>query len=421
MRFDRSLTFTGLLRTARKTTLDALAHQDLPFEILVDELHPERKINVNPVTQILFAYQNTPRPALHLEGIVPERVLIKDTVSPFDLTFYAWEAEGIIEGEIEFNSDLIDRNSVVRMKENLMGILESAISDPEQMVSEISVVSDHCRKILEGFNNTNVPVPDCLVHNFFEEQAARVPEKTAVISDTNILTYRELNKRAENLSLLLKDLGAVPGNVVGLFLERSAAMIEAVLGILKAGCCYLPLDPVLPQERLRFLVEDSGTGIIISQDSLRDKAVCFPGASLVTIGGKGDLSGASKQFKSEISTDPASAAYMIYTSGTTGRPKGVRVHHRAVVNLVKSMSKTPGISENDNLLAVITLSFDMSVFEMFLPLSNGATIVIAGSRDVTDGQVLKELIERHDITVIQATPSLWGIILAGGWKGKPGL
>jgi len=421
LRFERSLTFTGLLRSARKTTLDALAHQDLPFEILVDELHPERKINVNPVTQILFAYQNTPRPALDLEGIVPERVLIKDTVSPFDLTFYAWEAEGIIEGEIEFNSDLIDRNSVVRMKENFISILESAIDDPEQMISEIPVVSDHCRKILDGFNNTGVTIPDCLVHNFFEEQAACIPDKTAVVSDSERLTYRELNVRAESLSLKLKNLGAEPGNVVGIFLERSAGMIETVLGILKAGCCYLPLDPALPRERLRYMVEDSGAGIIISQDSLRDRAVYFPGVTFIIPGDIENPSHPSEGNKSEKTTSPDSPAYMIYTSGTTGRPKGVKVHHRAVVNLVKSMSKTPGISGKDNLLAVVTLSFDMSVFEIFLSLSNGATIVMAGSRDVTDGQRLKELIDRFDITVIQATPSLWSIILAGGWKGKPGL
>jgi amino acid adenylation domain-containing protein len=421
LRFDRSLTFAGLLRAARKTTLDALAHQDLPFEILVDELHPERKINVNPVTQILFAYQNTPRPALDLEGIVPERVLIIDTVSPFDLTFYAWEAEGIIEGEIEFNSDLIDRNSVARMKENLVSLLESAIDDPEQMISEIPVVSDHCRKILEGFNNTGVPVPDCLVHNFFEEQAARDPDKTAVISGTDILTYRELNEHAGNLSSRLKALGAAPGNVVGIFLERSAGMIEAVLGILKAGCCYLPLDPALPQERLRYMVGDSGTGIIISAGSLRDRFVHFPGITFILPEDLENPSHPSEGDESDKTAGPDSPAYMIYTSGTTGRPKGVKVHHRAVVNLVKSMSKTPGISARDKLLAVVTLSFDMSVFEMFLPLSNGATIVMAGSRDVNDGQALRELIDRHDITVIQATPSLWSIILADGWKGKPGL
>lgn len=421
LRFDKSQSFKDLLHSTRKTSLEALAHHDLPFEKLVEILQPERKINVNPITQVLFAYQNTPRPPLDLEGIIPERVLIKDTVSPLDITFYAWENAGIIEGEIEFNSDLLERETIIRLKDNFMYLLESAIENPDQKISEITIISENDKKKLDEFNSTEVPIPDCLVQDFFEKQVQLTPEKTAIISKSQNLTYRELDEQANKLSRHLIHLGVVPGDVVGVYIERSAGIIISILGILKSGCYYLPMDPSFPAERLRYMFEDSGAKVLISQRSLQDKFEYFTNASFLIIDDKKSLINTYPANKPDIKIDPQALAYIMYTSGTTGKPKGVKVHHQAVVNFINSMSHSPGINAKDTLLAVVTFSFDISGYELYVPLSNGATIVMAENQDLTDGTAIINMIEQNNITIIQATPTFWGILLSSGWNGKKDL
>ncbi len=418
LRFDISQSFKDLLHLTRKTTLDALAHQDLPFEKLVDTLQPERKINVNPISQILFAFQNTPRPYLDLEGIKPERILIKDTVSPLDLTFYAWENDGIIEGEIEFNSDLLERETIVRLKDNFISLLESVIENPDHKISEIRIISENDKKKLEEFNSTEVSIPDCLVQNFFEKQAKLQPGETAIISKSQNLTYRELDEQANKLSAYLIHLGVVPGDVVGVYMERSTEIVISILGILKSGCCYLPMDPSFPVERLRYMFEDSGSKVLISQRSLQDKFEYFTNASFVIIDDVRSIINTYPSDKPDIKSDPHALAYILYTSGSTGKPKGVKVHHQAVVNFINSMSHSPGINAKDTLLAVVTFSFDISGYELFVPLSNGAKIVMAGDQDITDGSALINLIEQNNVTIIQATPTFWSVLLSSGWKGK---
>jgi amino acid adenylation domain-containing protein len=421
MHINNSQSFKDLLHTTRQTTLEALAHNDLPFEKLIEILQPERKANVNPISQVLFAYQNTPRPLFNPEGIIPERILIKETVSPLDITLYAWENAGIIEGDIEFNSDLLERETITRFKENFISLLERIIENPDIYLTELSIISENDRKELDDFNNTEAQIPDCQIQNFFEGQVKASPDKIALISGTDELTYRKLEERANKLSNHLISLGVVSGDVIGICIERSSEMIISILAVLKAGCCYLPLDPAFPSDRLSYMYEDSGAKIIIAQNSLKNRLKVFSKASLVVIDDKRNKINNCPATRPVIKSDTQAMAYLLYTSGSTGEPKGVKVHHQAVVNLINSMSRTPGINKNDKLLAVVTLSFDMSVFEIFLPLSNGATIVVADSQDVRDGHALINLIEKHNITFLQATPSLYYILLAAGWKGKANL
>ena len=222
-----------------------------------------------------------------------------------------------------------------------------------------------------------------LIQNFFENQAGITPLKTAVISEAGNLTYKELDDQSNQLANHLVSMGVIPGDFVGICHERTVDMVVSVLGILKAGCCYLPLDPSFPDERISYMYEDSGVKILISQSSLKEKFCQFPNASTVlTDSDKSKISKYSTE-KPELNISSQSLAYIIYTSGSTGKPKGVKVHHESVVNLIESMSKEPGIKEEDILLAVVTLSFDMSVFELFMPLSKGATVVIANSDDTT--------------------------------------
>ena len=419
--FEDSQSFRDLLAAARITTLEALEHQDLPFEKLVEILQPERQVNVNPIAQILFAYQNTPRPPLAFEGIIPERVLIKNNVAPFDITFYAWEDNGIIEGEIEFNTDLIERETILRFKENLRCLIESAIENPDRKISEIEIISENEKRILSDLNKSEVSIPDCMIQSFFEKQVISEPDKTAIVSGVDKISYKELDDQSNNLANLLIQHGVREGDGVGIYIERSAEMIISVIGILKAGCYYIPLDPTFPQDRLNYMFMDSGAKVIISQRSLKEKYGFFANAKFVIIDDEKSIVNKSNTTRQKLRNDSQSPAYLLYTSGSTGRPKGVMVHHQAVVNLITSMTESPGVTKNDTLLSVVTLSFDMSVFEIFLPLSNGATIVVADSRDIRDGHSLIKLIDKHNITILQAAPSLYYILIASGWKGKKDL
>ena len=222
---------------------------------------------------------------------------------------------------------------------------------------------------MNEFNKTEAAIPDCLIQNFFEQQAAERPEKTAIISGGISHSYRELEERSNQLANYLGSLGVKQGDIVGVCLERSFEMVVSVLGVLKAGCCYLPMDPSFPDERISYMYEDSGAKVLISQSSLRDKLGHFTGATIVLTDLDKDRIGRNSTEKPEIIIDNQSLAYIIYTSGSTGKPKGVKVPHEGVVNLIGSMTKAPGIKANDILLAVVTLSFDMSVFELFVPLS----------------------------------------------------
>ena len=235
----------------------------------------------------------------------------------------------------------------------------------------------------------------------FENRAQSVPSKTAVFSAGKKLSYRELDDQSNQLANHLISMGVIPGDIVGVSMERSVDMIVSVLGVLKAGCCYLPMDPSFPEDRIRYMHEDSGARFLITESSLKDKFSHLPGTSVVVTDTDKAGIGKSVTGRPELNISTQSLAYIIYTSGSTGKPKGVKVHHQAVVNLIASMSKETWSKENDILLAVVTLSFDMSVFELFVPLSNGATVVVASSRDTTDGQALINLIDEYNITMLQ--------------------
>ena len=421
LKIDEDQSLLDLIRTSKSALLETISHQELPFERIVEVVNPERSPNVNPIFQVSVQWINySPKPR-KFAGFIAEQVNVKDGVSPFDILFHLWENNGQIEGEIEYSEDLFKSETIHRLKDNFLHLVQSALENPNQKISEVSGVSQTDKEILQEFNNTEVPVSECLIQKLFEEQVERNPFKTAVVSGSKKLSYKELDDQSNRLANHMINLGIKPGNTVGVCLERSADMIIAVLGILKAGCGYLPLDPLYPNDRLSYMYKDSGTTVLISQNSLREKIDSFTNTSIISIDkDESEISKCSSN-KPNLTIDTQSVAYMIYTSGSTGKPKGVGVHHKAVVNLIESMSVKPGINKDDILLAVVTLSFDMSVFEIFASLSTGATLVIADSNEILDGQALIDLIEYHNITIIQATPSFWNILLSNGWKGKSNL
>jgi amino acid adenylation domain-containing protein len=421
LKIDDSQKFSDFITYSKDALLDAISNQDLPFESIVEAVNPSRSSFINPLFQVSIVWLYDSALPLELGDVKGEIMTLEEGISPFDITLYLREGTDVITGEIEFNEDILDRDTIIGLKDNFIHLLESITKQPDQAISDFSLVSERDLKKLTEFNNTEAPVPDFLVHELFEKQASLNPSKPAVYFKESMLTYRELDERANQLAGYLISLGVKKGDFVGICIERSIEMVVSLLGVLKAGGCYLPLDPSFPQDRLNYMVEDSAAKVIISQSTLVDKAGSFSASSVIFIDKQKATIAAFPSYKPVIEQDTDPQIYIIYTSGSTGKPKGVPVRHRSVVNMINSMTVAPGISDTDRVLAVVTLSFDMSVYELFIALLNGASIVIAGSNDVTNGLALIDLIDKHDITVIQATPSFWNILISCGWKGKKNL
>ncbi len=410
--------FIGSVSKAAKA---AVSRSNLPFEKIVEVVKPLRISGINPLFQVSLSWFSHFTVPMKLGNIIGERINVSEGVSPFDITFLIWENEGKIEGEIEYSVDLLERETIIRLKDNFIRLLELMGENADLIISELSIISEREATHLNDFNNTDVPIPDCLVHNLFEQQSLLNPEKTAISSGSESLSYEELEKRSNQLAGYLISKGVKEGEVIGLCLERSCEMAVSVLGILKAGCCYLPLDPSLPVDRINYMVEDSGTTFLITENSLSDRFQQLSSNSIISIDKDRSAIDGFGKMKPSVKTDNQSLAYVIYTSGSTGRPKGVKVHHQAVVNFILSMLKKPGFKGDDLLLAVTTLSFDISVLELFLPLSSGAGLVIAKNDEIFNGQKLASLLELNNITVLQATPVTWTLLLESGWKGKKNL
>ncbi len=421
LKFDKTKSFSEILTSNRKVVLDSLEHQDLSFDQLVDILQPERVVNINPLFQIMFAWQNAPRSPLSFQGVTPERIVVKEGISPLDITFYMWENNGEIDGEIEFNIDILERESIIHLKHNYIKLLNEIVNQNNEPILKLSGISEYSLQKLDNFNNTSEELENKCLHELFEDIAEKYPTLEAVVAGKTRLTYDELNNKANKLAHhLLKQ--NIQGSFVGVSLHRTEKMLIAILAILKAGGSYLPLDPNFPDERLKYILKDSETRFLITTNDLKNKFKGVDAKLILLESIDSRFSFKSKKFTNpQIKTETSSLAYAIYTSGSTGNPKGVKIPHIAAVNFIKSMSKTPGMCKDDKLLAVTTLSFDISVLELFLPISVGAPVIIANNDEVADGKRLMEIIETEKINILQATPATWNVLLLSGWKGDKNL
>ncbi len=421
LKYEKNMTFRDLIRMTNEASLNAIAHQDLPFEKVVEIVNPDRSSNANPLFQVGFIWQNNLDVPLQLHGIKCEKVTGKERTSVFDITLSMWENGNYIEGEVEYDTDLLKNDTIDRLIDNFRYLVHELVENPDKPVSEMKYVSAHGLAMIDSFNNTGSEVPDLRIHELFTQRAGEDPGRAALVSGEQVISYGELDRRSNRIANHLIRTGAKAGDIVGLCLERTEEMVISVLGILKAGCAYLPMDPSFPDERIKYMYEDSGAGVLISQSSLKEKFSGFNDTSVILVDSDSTAIGESSPDNPGVRISPDNLAYMIYTSGSTGKPKGVKVHHGSVVNFLGSMKHTPGFGKDDRLLAVTTLSFDISVLEIFLPLTTGGEVVIATSGDISDGQVLSGLLDKHDITVMQATPATWNILLGSDWSGKKDL
>lgn len=418
--FSSNPGFVELLHQIQEAVWSAQAHQDLPFERLVRELQPAREKHRNPFFQVFVGLEVPPAEFCQMPGLVVE---FKELVPPeamFDLTLLMTDLGNGLGCALRYNTDLLDDASVARLAGGFEKLLASILVEPSQRVSEIPILPESERqKLLVQWNQTRRDYPRQPVHTLFEIQAERTPDAVAVIFDNEQVTYRELNERAGKIARRLRQLGVGSEKLVGLFAERSLEMVVGVLGILKAGAAYVPMDPKYPQDRLAFMLEDARPAAVLTQKALlaqlpphrghivlldeRDDGITAQSANLGT-----------NQFHSQLDD----LAYVIFTSGSTGRPKGVQITHRALVNFLSSMQWQPGIVPEDILLAVTTLSFDIAGLELFLPLISGARLVIASPETVADGAALVALMNRTGATFMQATPATWKLMLEAGWTGN---
>ncbi len=414
-------TFRELLQRVRVMTLGAFAHQDLPFEKLVEAIQPERSLKHSPLFQMMFILNNTPRKSLRLAGTATEDFKIDNGTAKYDLTLSLSDAGPNLKGHLEYSTELFEPETIRRMLGHYQMLLEAVVQNPDRPISTMPILTeDERQRILVEWNDTRQEHPLGCIHEIFEAQVERTPDAVAVVDEDARMTYTELNRRANQLAHHLMSLGVGPETLVGVCLERSAHAIIALLGIMKAGAAYLPLDPSFPTERLAFMIEDSGADILITQAGFVGRSP-VPAPRVLCID-RDSLAIARESTENlSRSVNSQNLAYTIYTSGSTGKPKGVEVTHQNVVNLLCAMSNKPGLRASDRLLAVTTFAFDIAALELFLPLMVGAQVILASKEATTDGNLLLKLASNSEATAMQATPATWRLLLEAGWKGKPTL
>jgi amino acid adenylation domain-containing protein len=407
------LTFRDYLAQVKDSVLGALAASDIPFDQLVRDLQPRRDVSRHPLFQVMFASE---RPAVALESDPRwdlTRMDVSSGTSKADLYVGLDERPEGITGRFLYNTDIFDASTIRRMAGHWMTLLEGILKDPGAKLADLPLLTEEETQSVARWNDTLRPVPHATITEIFEDRVAQNPRAVAVECNGEWLTYRELNQKANRLARRLREAGAGRETLVGLCVERSCDMAVSLLAILKTGAAYLPLDPSLPEERFRMIVEDARAPILVTE-RWRSREVTKAGADLIFTdegsGGTGNL---------ETFAEPQSLAYVLYTSGSTGRPKGVEIPQSAVVNFLESMRKEPGFKSADTLLAVTTLSFDIAALEMFLPLISGGRLVIASHEDARDPARLAELIREVVPSVMQATPATWRAVIEAGWAGDP--
>ncbi len=412
--------FRELLSRVRGVVLDALAHEDAPFPYVVRELRHRPDPSRNPLFQVILSQQpQMPSIASGWDLVTGE---ISNGGSKLDLMVVLDDRRDSIFGPITYNPDLFDDSAITQMVGNWKTLLTGAAAEPGERIAELPVLTDAERnRIVVEWNERRVNYPrDRCLHALIEAQAERTPEATAVLYEEERLSYQELNARANQLAHHLRKLGVGTEVLVGICMERSVMMMVALLGILKAGGAYVPLDPAYPEERLAFMIKDSGLQLLITHELFRS-TLSGQVEKLVRIDKDWPIISRESRENPATEIEPENLAYVIYTSGSTGRPKGVQICHRSLVNLLTSMRARPGLTEEDSLLAVTTISFDIAALELYLPLIVGARCVLASREASQDGQRLWRMLDHYEITVMQATPSTWKLLLESGWPGKANL
>ena len=411
--------FGDFLSRVRAVALDAFAHQDVSFDKLVQDIKQARDTSRAPLVQTIFNMLNAPMHGIVLDGLVWEPVLLDRGGAQFELSV-SIDAQITQALSVEYNTDLFQRETIERLIAQYLQILDGIVADPGMRLGSLPLLPPTERRLVQqDWNATSAFYPqDKLFIQLFEERAAERANAPALSFGATTVTYGELNGRANAFARKLLSLGIGPGAVVGLCLNRSIALVVALLAIQKAGAAYVPLDPALPSNRLEYMLSDSGAKALVATKTIAGELALPENMQILQFD---DQRGASEDTSSENvagGATPRDIAYLIYTSGSTGRPKGVAVPQSALTNFLWSMQREPGLTSADLLAAVTTVSFDIAGLELFLPLMVGARIELVPKEAASDGQALSMLLASSGASVMQATPATWRMLIEAGWQGR---
>ncbi|WP_414624617.1 amino acid adenylation domain-containing protein [Calothrix sp. CCY 0018] len=405
---EENPSFSEFLLHVRSVVLNAHAHQDVPFEQVVEALQPERSPGYNPLFQVMFALQNFSLDTLELPGITLTPELVERGTAQFDLSLAIWETKKGLMGSWEYNSDLFDSTTIARMITHFQILLEAIVEAPNQKVVELPLLTESERyQLLVEWNNTTKECPfNKCIHQLFEEQVRKTPHSVAVVFEGEQLTYQELNTKANQLAHYLQTLGVEPEVLVGICVERSPLMVVGLLAIFKAGGAYVPLDPAYPSKRLAYMLSDSQVSVLLTQEKLAS-LLPVSAARAIYLDSNWQNIGALSKENPLTEVKPSNLAYVIYTSGSTGSPKGVMIEHCSLVNFVLSAIAVYNITQSDRVLQFASIAFDWAVVEIFPCLLVGGTLVLRTDDMLMSGSRFIQQCREWEITMMDWPTSHW--------------
>ncbi|MEO3763828.1 amino acid adenylation domain-containing protein [Streptomyces sp. B5E4] len=413
--------FTRVLTRVRDACLGAYAHQDVPFELIVADLNIPRDLSRPPVYQVSFSYGREPVPTLAMAGARLTRLQVRSEGARFDLELQAFDTDGGVTGWFEYDRDLFDESTIVRLAGHFHRLVEQVVARPGTPVDDLDLLDERERhRLLTEWNATDRTWPHGLVHECVEEQARRTPEAEAVRYAGASLTYAELNRRANRLAHFLRARGVGRDALVGVAMERSLDLVVALLAVLKAGAAYVPFDTELPPARLAAIADDARPPVVLTQGALADRLPALDCPVLRMEDLAAELAAQSPDDPG-VAVDGEDLAYVIFTSGSTGRPKGVMNVHAALRNRLLWMQDAYGLDATDRVLQKTPFSFDVSVWEFFWPLMAGATLVVARPGGHRDSAYLADTIAADRITTVHFVPSMLQLFLTEPPEKSAGL
>ena len=395
--------FKEFIKYTKNVFLKAIAHNNLPFDKVVEAVKPERISNINPLFQVSLVWMNDMTMPLNLNGIKSERITLSNGVSPFDITIYLWEEANNIRGEIEYNIDILKHETIIRLKEIFLKLIDKLTEKPDLGVDSISMITDSEKNKILAFTDTITEYPkDKTIVQLFEEQVSLYPNNTAIVYKAESLTYKQLDLKTNQLGYSLREMGVGRNAPFGILAEKSLDMIVGILGILKAGGCYVPIDPEYPDHRIRFIIKDSGCKVLLTQDKYMNVAV--EGVTKINLNSPDSYH--KDKSNAERINNSSDLAYIMYTSGTTGIPKGSMIRQKSVVRLVRNTNYL-NLTPDDRILLTGALVFDATTFEIWGALLNGGTLYIVERETILDPKALGEELVKNDITTLWLTSALF--------------